>query len=171
MALSYRGKVVNSHQAGFTLLEIMVVVVLIALTVTLVSVNLDRDRDQIARNEAFRFAKLIQHIREESILTGKVYAVEVDEHNKTYRFMESGEEWTPVSHDDLLRKRLFPEYLSIKFDALQGTSEDGPGLLIVHGLGDISPFQLVVSGDDYLHVVKLDDAFNVIVEQVARDES
>ena len=85
--------------------------------------------------------------------------------------MEAGEEWTPVSNDDLLRKRLFPEYLSIKFDALQGVGGDGPGLLIVQGFGDVTPFQLVVSGDNYLHVVKLDDAFNVIVEQVARDDS
>ena len=46
-------------------------------------------------------------------------------------------------------------------------AEDGSaGLLIVQGLGEITPFQLSVSGDEYLHIVRLDDAFNVTVEQV-----
>lgn len=161
----------EAFQAGFTLLEIMVVVILISLTVTLVSINLDRDLDQVARQEALRFAKLLEHVREESILTGKIYAIQVDENDKTYRFMESGEEWTPVKGDDLLRKRLFPEYLSVRFDALQVQEEGEAALLIVQGLGDVTPFELVVSGDDFLHVVKLDDDFNVVVDKVARDES
>ncbi|MFC1681504.1 Tfp pilus assembly protein FimT/FimU [Pseudomonadota bacterium] len=161
--------VTRVHQKGFTLLEIMVVVILISITVTLVSINLDRDLDQVAHQEALRFAKLLEHVREESILTGKSYAVEIDENKKSYRFMESADGWKPVKGDDLLRKRLFPEFLSVKFDALQGSAESDGGRVIVQGLGDVTPFQLVVSGDNYLHVVKLDDAFNVIVDRVARD--
>jgi len=186
----------GSRQTGFTLLEIMVVVILISITVTLVSINLDRDLDQVARQEARRFAKLLEHLREESILTGKVYAIEIDEQNKSYRFLEPGQKsssakdeeesgdekkttrsgdsgfkWTPVNGDDLFRKRLFPEYLSVRFDALQGTNEGTESLLIVHGLGDVTPFQLSVAGDNYLHVVKLDDNFNVIVDQVVRDDT
>jgi general secretion pathway protein H len=159
------------RQFGFTLLEIMVVVVLIALTVSLVSLNLDRDIDRVAHHEALRFAKLVEHLREESILTGKSYAVEVNEERRSYRFLETEEKWVPVKNDDLLRRRYFPEYLSVRFDTLQGQSEDDNGLLVVEGLGNVTPFQLVVSGDDFLHVVKLDDAYNVIVDQVARDET
>ena len=158
-------------QSGFTLLEIMVVVVLISLTVTLVSINLDRDLDQIAHREAVRFARLLEHVKEESILTGRVYAIQVDESDKTYRFMESGEKWTPVKDDDLLRKRLFPEYLSVRFDALEARQEGEAAPLVVQGLGEVTPFQLVVSGDDFLHVVKMDEEFNVVVDRVARDES
>jgi len=157
------------HQKGFTLLEIMVVVILISITVTLVSINLDRDLDQVAHQEALRFAKLLEHVREESILTGKSYAIEIDENKKSYRFMESADGWKPVTGDDLLRKRLFPEFLLVKFDALQGASESDGGRVVVQGLGDVTPFQLVVSGDNFLHVVKLDDAFNVIVDRVDRD--
>lgn len=158
-------------QTGFTLLEIMVVVILISLTVTLVSINLDRDLDQVARQEALRFAKLLEHVREESILTGRIFAIEVDEQDKSYRFMESAEEWTPIKNEDLLRKRHFPEYLSVRFDALQVQEEGDAALLVVQGLGDVTPFQLVVSGDDYLHIVKLDDEFNVVVDKVARDDT
>ena len=80
-------------QSGFTLLEIMVVVVLISLTVTLVSINLDRDLDQIAHREAVRFARLLEHVREESILTGKVYAIDENKKDKYLGWVdyESGE--------------------------------------------------------------------------------
>lgn len=156
-------------QRGFTLLEIMVVVVLIALTVTLVGLNLNRDLDQIASLEAERFAKLLEHLRDESVLTGKSYAIEVDEQKNVYRFLESADKWLPVKNDDLLRPRRFPEYLSVKMDVFQKGEDDSSEYLIVQGLGEITPFQLVVAGEEYLHIVKLDDSFNVMVEQVDPD--
>lgn len=156
----------TTSQRGFTLLEVMVVVVLIALTVTLVGLNLNRDLDQIAGLEANRFAKLLEHLRDESVLTGKSYAIEVDEQKKTYRFLESSEKWLPVKDDDLLRPRSFPEYLAVEMDVFRKAEDGSAGLLIVQGLGEITPFQLSVSGDEYLHIVRLDDAFNVTVEQV-----
>ena len=156
----------TTDQRGFTLLEIMVVVVLIALTVTLVGLNLNRDLDQIAGLEADRFAKLLEHLRDESVLTGKSYAIEVDEQKKIYRFLESSEKWLPVKDDDLLRPRRFPEYLTVKMDVFRKGENESTELLIVQGLGEITPFQLAVSGDEYLYIVKLDDSFNVTVERV-----
>lgn len=154
---------------GFSLLEIMVVVVLIALTVTLVELNLNRDLDRVAQLEARRFAKLVEHARDESVLSGKVYAVEVDERRKSYLFLESPSRWTPVRGDDILRERYFPEYLSVRFDLLQSAGEAGRKLLILAGTGDMTPFQLVVTGDRFLHMVKLDDAANLMVDRVERD--
>jgi len=159
----------TTGQRGFTLLEIMVVVVLIALTVTLVGLNLGRDLDQIAALEADRFAKLLEHLRDESVLTGKSYAIEVDEQKKTYRFLESSDKWLPVKNDDLLRVRRFPEYLSVEMDVFQNDEGETSALLVVQGLGEITPFRLVVAGDKYLHIVKLDDSFNVMVDQVDSD--
>jgi general secretion pathway protein H len=156
-------------QRGFTLLEIMVVVVLIGLTVTLVGLNLGRDLDQVAGLEAKRFAKLLEYLRDESVLTGTSYAIEVDEQKKMYRFLESSGKWLPVKNDDLLRPRRFPEYLSVKMDIFQKGEDDSSEFLIVQGLGEITPFQLVVTGDEYLHIVKLDDSFNIMVEQVDPD--
>jgi len=156
-------------QGGFTLLEIMVVVVLIALTVTLVGLNLDRDLDRVAGLEANRFAKLLEHVRDESILTGKSYAIEVNETKKSYRFLESPDRWVPVENDDLLRPRKIPEYLSVEIEVYQKEGNNSTGLLVIQGLGEVTPFRLVVSGDRYLHIVSLDDSSNVLVEQVDRD--
>ena len=162
---------VVKHQLGFTLLEIMVVVILIALTVSLIGVNLGRDLDQIAELEANRFARLIEHARDESILSGKIYAVEVDEKRKTYQFLHTPQKWRPVTGDDVLRRRHFPEYLSVRFDILRRQETDQSSLLIVQGLGEITPFRLTVAGDKFMHVVTLDDSLNIKIEQVNKDAS
>ena len=162
---------VMKDQYGFTLLEIMVVVILIVLTVSLVGVNLARDLDQVAELEANRFASLVEHVRDESILSGKIYAIEVDEGQKTYQFLESSQGWQPVARDDVLRQRHFPEYLSIRFDILQQQKPDRTGFLVVEGLGEITPFRLAVEGEKYMHVVALDDSLNVRVDRITKDAS
>ena len=161
----------NKHQHGFTLLEIMVVVILIALTVSLIGVNLGRDLDQVAALEANRFAKLVEHVRDESVLSGKVYAIEVDERRKTYQFLQASQQWRPVTRDDILRPRHFPDYLSVRFDILQRRETDQRALLVVQGLGEITPFRLSVEGDKFTHVVTLDDGLNIKVDQVNKNAS
>lgn len=148
----------------------MVVVVLIALTVSLVGLTFDRDVDQVAALEARRFAQLIEHIRDESILSGKIYAIEVDEQAKTYGFLESAGEWAPVRQDDILRQRRFPEYLTIRFEVLQTGDEGSQSLLVVQSSGEITPFQLTVAGEKFINVVSLDDSLDILVNQVSRDE-
>ena len=162
---------VVKRQYGFTLLEIMVVVILIALTVSLIGVNLSRDLDHIAELEASRFAKLVEHVRDESILSGKIYAIEVDEKHKTYQFLQASQEWHPVTKDDILRQRHFPDYLSVRFVILQRQETDERALLVVQGLGHITPFRLTVEGDKFMHVVTLDDSLNIKVDQVNKDAS
>ena len=149
----------------------MIVVILIALTVSLIGVNLGPDLDQVAELEANRFAKLVEHLRDESILTGKVYAIEVDEKRKTYQFLQAPPQWRSVSKDDILRPRHFPDYLSVHFDILQRRETDQRVLLVVEGLGEITPFRLSVEGDRFTHVVTLDDALNIKVNQVNKDAS
>lgn len=168
--LRIKTRTMSCRQRGFTLLEIMVVVVLIALTVTMVGLNLDRDVDQVAQLEARRFAKLLSHLQDESILSGKAYAIAVDEQDKKYSFLESPGEWTPVVGDDVLRDRYFPDYLRVRFEVLQSPPDDRSGLLIVESSGDITPFELIVFGERYRQIVTLDDTLDVKIRQVGRDE-
>ena len=146
------------------------VVVLIALTVSLVGLNLDRDADQVAQLEARRFAQLLSHVQDESILSGKAYAIAVDEQEKKYSFLESPGEWSPVVGDDILRDRYFPDYLRVRFQILQSPPEDRSGLLIVDASGEVTPFELVVFGARYQQVVTLDDTLQVTIQQVGVDE-
>lgn len=152
-----------TRQAGFTLLEIMVVVVLIAISATFAVINLDRNNDDIAELEARRFAQLVEHARDESILSGRPYAVQVDPDDRSYTFLQHGEEWTQVENDDVFRRRELPEDLVMAFETSGDTGTEG--LLIIEGLGVISPFVLTVRGDTRAYRVSVDEAQNVIVSR------
>ncbi|MGA8259238.1 MAG: type II secretion system minor pseudopilin GspH [Arenicellales bacterium] len=173
------------RQSGFTLLEIMVVMALIAISVTFVVLNLQRDTDGVAKLEARRFASLIEQARDESILSGRPYAVQVDPNGRTYTFLQHGKEWTEVTNDDIFRQRRFPEDLGISFETLNGpgsnsndhtgtgdnsSSDAGSarsGLLVIEGLGEITPFILTIRGKSLIYEVSVDDSQNVIVKSEA----
>ena len=156
---------------------------LIAISVTFVVLNLQRDTDGIAKLEARRFASLVEQARDESILSGHPYAVQVDPGGRTYTFLQHGKDWTEVTNDDVFRQRRFPEDLGISFETLDGpgsngnTGADGTttgdagnqpnGLLVIEGLGEITPFILTIRGKSLIYEVSVDDSQNVTVKSEA----
>jgi len=151
----------HARQCGFTLLEIMVVVVLIAISATFAVISLDRDVDGIAELEARRFARLIAHARDESILSGRPFAVQVDPLAGSYVFFQYRDKWRELENDDVFRRRRFPEDLKIEFEI--HNSAESSGLLVIEGLGEITPFILTVRGDKRLYRVSVDRSQNVVV--------
>lgn len=173
-------------QRGFTLLEIIVVVLLIAISATFVVVNLERDTDTLARLESERFARLIEQARDESIISGRPYAVSVNPDQNYYEFLryragddkdkgeaETGDdedsddgEWVPVTDDQdrTFRRREVPVDLNVIFELLAGSGKSG--LMVIEGLGDITPFNFMIEGDSRVYAVRLDDNQNVAVSDV-----
>ncbi len=151
------------NQIGFTLLEIMVVVVLIGLSVSVIALNLERDVDQVAEEEARRFASLLEYLRDESILTGRLYGIEINELEGRYEFRRFDDEWGPVEEDDVLRPRTLPEYLELRFDSGQPGAVEH--LLVIESLGEIQPFFLTIGGQDFDYVVNLSNTHNIVVQR------
>ncbi|MDH3694777.1 MAG: type II secretion system minor pseudopilin GspH [Gammaproteobacteria bacterium] len=174
---------------GFTLIEIMLVVLLISITVTLVTVNLQRDPDQIAEQEAKRFMALVEHVRGESVLTGRTIGIAVEANDNTYSFMRPGGTWSPIGDDDILRTRYVPEYLKVEVEieaqAGSDNAEDDeeendekdeeekppPKYIIVSSIGNITPFVFTVSGDDLSYTVSLQDGQNLSFEEATNEAS
>ncbi|MEA3291615.1 MAG: type II secretion system minor pseudopilin GspH [Pseudomonadota bacterium] len=158
---------------GFTLLEMLLVVFLIGLTAGYIVLKMDRDEDQIARLEANRFATLLNHIRDESVLTGRPLAVEVDDFEGTYRFLRlDKDKWASVDNDTVLRERRFPDFLEVEFKLLQkaGKDEQKKGkkkkqlsIVVVEPTGILTPFLLSVAGEKESFGVTVDDLQSVIV--------
>ena len=145
----------------------MVVVLLIGVSVTVIVVNLERDIDQVAEQEARRFATLVEHLRDESILTGRLHGIEIDEPERRYQFLRFDKEWLPVEQDDSFRPRVIPDYLDVQLNA--GQEQDGNTLVVVDALGEIQPFFVTIIGRDFEYVVNVNSRQNVEVERKARE--
>lgn len=178
------------------------VVLLIAISATFVVLNLERDTDALAHLETERFARLIEQAREESIVSGRAYAVSVAPDQHYYEFLQyrrsekdgndgegeadqgagtaSGEAvdtgsegddadgaWVPVEDDHIFRRREIPVDLNVIFQLLEGSGKSG--LLVVDGLGEITPFNFMIEGDSRVYAARLDDSLNVTVSDVTPD--
>lgn len=151
---------------GFTLIELLVVMALVGLVVTLIVINIERDTGQLAQLEAERFHALIAHAQDESLLLGRPFAVEVDEATGSYRFLEPGQPWRVISNDDVLRSRRVPSGVELRMDVKQ--ADTNSHLVVVDGLGLITPFVLTVTGGSKQFEVFVDSAQNVRLKTNAK---
>jgi type II secretion system protein H len=102
--------------AGFTLIEILVVVVIIGVisTALLLSINLT-GRDRELEKESDRLLSLVNYAREQAELQTRDYGVLF--HDDGYQFVvydPRRELWREVWEDDILRVRKLPEGLDFK---------------------------------------------------------
>lgn len=157
----------------------MLVVVLIGLTVTFVNLNLDPDPDDLVHREGQRIAALIDQLRDESVLSGRPMALEVDEAEQNYFFLSvNNGKWKRIQDDELFRSRPFfyPIQGSLKAENSGSSAADAEetkttnGRIVVDPLGEISPFVLTLSLSDAEARVLLDRFAELRVER-GRDDS
>ena len=74
--------------AGFTLIEIMLVVVLLSLSAVAVLITMPNSSQDLAKEQAQRFFYKLQLLNEDAILNGKDYGIRIDEKHFTYTFQE-----------------------------------------------------------------------------------
>lgn len=143
------------------MIEILVVVFLIAITVYFVSVNLGRDVERLADLEAKRFSALVNHIREESVVTGQLLGVIVDDRANSYKFLTYRDGWQDAGDDDTLRERTLREGLSMRMNLGEAVEGTPAGLVMVEPMGSITPFKVQFEGGEAVFEVFVDDNDNV----------
>ncbi|KEQ18483.1 type II secretion system minor pseudopilin GspH [Endozoicomonas numazuensis] len=101
--------------AGFTLLEIMLVLVLLGIATAMVLPTLEPgDSSARLKTDAERFAALVKTGHEESLVKGKDLGVKFTRNG--YQFMEWHEgKWQPLQSDRLLTEKELPEAMSLDF--------------------------------------------------------
>ncbi|WP_041673365.1 GspH/FimT family pseudopilin [Sulfuricella denitrificans] len=93
------------RQAGFTLVEILVVLVIIGITVAMISINLVPDDKRVLTTEAQKLALLFEQARDEAIISGKEIAWSVEGDKTRFWRKDDKGKWATVSGDDLFRDR------------------------------------------------------------------
>ncbi|WP_062263120.1 type II secretion system minor pseudopilin GspH [Endozoicomonas arenosclerae] len=101
--------------AGFTLLEIMLVMVLLGIATAVVLPTLEPgDSSARLKTDAERFAALVKTGHEESLIKGKDLGVKFTRNG--YQFMERDEgKWQPLQQDRMLTEKELPEAITLDF--------------------------------------------------------
>ncbi|UZE94475.1 type II secretion system minor pseudopilin GspH [Alkalimarinus alittae] len=142
-----------STQAGFTLIEILVVMVLLGLLsgVAVFTLGSGKQQRELA-NEAQRLHALLRMASEEAILSNSEIGFSIDEDG--YEFLEYDDEALTWSGSTIavLKNRSFPEWVAIEFrkegDDLKilGKDEDDlkrPDMMLLSS-GEVTPFTITL---------------------------
>lgn len=142
------------------------VCVLIGMVGTLVIANMDVSEDTIARNEAMRLKKLIDHLRSESVLSGKRMAIRFSKGTGQdvvgeYRFYYFDEGWKDMD-DDVLSPRRLADRIQWKWI----TADSEKGMIVVDPVGSMSSFTVSLTGQSTRFSVTLDETLDIAVRAI-----
>lgn len=147
-------------QRGFTLIEIMVVVVVIGVVSVAVVSSVGRSTDRSARLEAQRFMAVVNQVRDEAVIAGDNFALLVDDKAQTYYFQSvRATDNNDSDGDELLRVRSIREDVKVDWDVLEVIGDDPQAKpkVYISSLGEITPFEIRLSGDEHDYIVFVDN--------------
>lgn len=105
----------TKFNAGFTLIEILVVVIIISISIAVVVVNFSRGGDQQrVTEEILRLQQLLRFAHQQAVVRGQEYGVRF--YSTGYRFMlydEKTRSWIDLDNDRLLRRRELAEPMEL----------------------------------------------------------
>ncbi len=164
------------RQAGFTLIEILVVVFIIGVILGFATLNLSgRALDDKAQEEARRLVALLELARDDAGFTG--FELGWRQTEEGYQFLAlSDQGWTAYGEGTPLRERTLPEPLRlvVKVDDLPINTDDSQALpqLMLLSSGEMTPFSIELGAKalDIVFVISGNLLGELKLERVARDE-
>ena len=150
---NYRGRSAPAAQAGFTLLELLIVVVIIALLVRAVTLSWDvLGNDREIEQETSRLRSVIDLLQEEALMQSRDYGVMFTETGYRFYIFDYRElEWVEPQADRLLETHTLKPQLSMTL-ALDGRQvplvpsfesqdiENPEPQIMVLSSGEVTPF-------------------------------
>lgn len=141
----------TSREAGFTLVELLVVVFIIGLMASVVTLQMGRQSPP-AEKHASELARALTLLSRESILSGEATAWTVTGGDYAFERYRDGS-WSPVEFRRISLPESTPEGLVLipsgddRRGALQASREPEPGRLVVFlPVGEATPVEIEISG-------------------------
>nr|VFJ62533.1 MAG: general secretion pathway protein H [Candidatus Kentron sp. FW] len=149
----------NGNNAGFTLLELVVVIAIVGIAGTMAIMSFDFGGSNNVRVEAKRLVSLVRLAIDESIIQGSDMGLEFTPDG--YRFLrfeyddQGIRNWRVLETESVLRPRTLPEIVvltpidpdsgaGVQIPTLEDNDASQPQIVFLSS-GEITPFQLSVS--------------------------
>jgi len=125
---------------GFTLIELLVVLLVLTVTIGVIGLKLvNRDADEV-RDEANRLAALLQTAQDESILQGRILAVQLQDDGYQFLRVDANGKLVAMDQDDTFHARRLPEGMTLTAE-LDGAPMTGRSAgLLLDPSGQLPPF-------------------------------
>lgn len=156
------------HEAGFTLIEVMVGVAIFAVLSAMIVSSIRSNGDRNAKLEAQRFIAVVNEVRDEAVISGKTFALQINEKGLSYGFSVLGRDTQASSvPDTLIRTRKLHRSVKLKWQVYESFNEEegseqvqadklNPDVIIT-SLGEITPFEVRFGGDEADFLVALNE--------------
>jgi general secretion pathway protein H len=158
---------IKNRQAGFTLIEILVVLLIISIVSSIVLITISRPSYQNVRTFQEEFIQTFSLAREESMLLPAVFMLQITDQQWQF-FRYTDDNWIPVNTRILGKKKL-PDGVRVKVDISkpnQTTEEEEATIprIIFSSNGDVTAFKMYVGrqGEKPQYVIINDGSGNLI---------
>ena len=162
------------RQAGFTLLEILVVMILLGIIPSVAVFSVGGSKEGEIEQEVQRMVRLIQLAKEEAILNRQELAVKFSP--TAYEFLRlEDENWVPYTENRLFYQRELGEEYELRLlqDGISVSLQDeDAGRILLLSSGEMTPFELYLGlwNSDYRYHL-IGNALGEITVEDPRDEN
>ena len=141
------------EQAGYTLIEVLVVIAVISITAGLVAVNLEGDDRKSVEREAARLAGALEHAAALAQWRSETLGFSAD--GAGYRFWRRGSynRWTAVRDEEVLAARALPAQWSVSSISYAGAPVAANVIVPFRPSGRNEPYALALSSPAWTLVV------------------
>ena len=146
----------RSRDAGFTLIEVLVVVIIIAVASAVVVANLDGDDRGRMEREARRLAGALEHAAALAQWQGQTLGVSAE--GSVYRFWRRRDDgaWAALDDDSVLAPRALPATFFVKPASYGGAPVAEDAVLPFRASGRNEPYSLLLANPAWSVLVAAD---------------
>ena len=138
---------------GFTLLELLAAVAIIAVLAGLVLPGLGGAWRRELVDAAERLSMVINHARQEALLSSRPWRLELDPEGGRYHFSQRADnEFAPVATPPFAETRL-PPGVSLQELAINGQAAEAVGLVYFSPTGEQDAFRAVLQSGDMRRII------------------
>jgi len=158
-----------TRSRGFTLIEILVVLGIVGIVVAMVVVKILPDDKQALREEASRLALLLEHARDEALISGRSVAWSAQ--GETHSFWQREKilaaqntverKWLPLTGKEVLRERRFAHAVTLAQLSINRIPVDLDERLIFSPAGLNAPFAAVLDLPPHRITLSADASGNI----------